>query len=243
MSSIGSIGNMGSGMAMMQGMQHRRPDPAQMAENLFAQLDTASQGYLQKADFQSAFDNLTTSETSATDVEALFSRLDSDSDGKVTQQEFSDQLTKLAEQLDQQFQSMRMQGGMQAGGMGGMPPPPPPPENDAGFTQEELQNQLKEIGSTDSNRSSLISSIVENFEAADTDGDGKVSFREAMAYDQTSKASDAGGATTAAADSTTTTASSSSEAQLLLQIMRLMQAYGVGGENGRTTASALSAVA
>lgn len=238
MSSIGSIGSMGSGMAMMHGMQ-RRPDPAQVAENLFTQLDTTSQGYLRKADFQSAFDSLATNSETATDVEALFSRLDGDSDGKVTQQEFSDQLAKLAEQLDQQFQSMRMQDGMQAGGM---PPPPPPPESDAGFTREELQSQLEEIGSSDSSRSSLISSIVENFEAADTDGDGKVSFREAMAYDQTSKAVSTGSTTTTASDSTATTGSSS-EAQLLLQIMRLLEAYGASDENGRTPTSALSAVA
>lgn len=179
MSSINSIGSMSSGMAMMQGM--RRPDPAKMAENLFSKLDTSGQGYLQKSDLQTAFDGIASvsgsSETSSTNVDDLFSQLDTDSDGKVTKDEFSSSLSKLAEQLEEQFQSMRMQGGMGGpGGMGRMPPPPPPAD-DSGFTQEELSSQLEAIGETDSQRASLISNIVENFETADTDGDGNAEMR------------------------------------------------------------------
>ena len=84
-----------------------------------------------------------------------------------------DRARALAEELDSQFDQSRMQNAMSAmGGMGSMPPPPP--ENDTGFTEEELTEQLSEIGSSDSQRASLISNIVENFDAADTDGDGKV---------------------------------------------------------------------
>lgn len=216
MSNISSVGST-SNMSMMQGMHGmRRPDPTKMAENLFDKLDTGSQGYLQKTDLASAFDSISSSSGSS-DVDALFTQLDGDSDGKVTKQEFTSALTQLSEQLDQQFQSNRMQAAMQ---MGGMPPPPPP--NDGGFTKDELSSQLEETGATDSQQSSLISSIVQNFDAADTDGDGKVSFKEAMVFDQSNQA--ASNNSTAAAG-TSQTAASDSEAKVLMQIMQLVQAY------------------
>lgn len=177
MSSINSIGSTSNAYSagMMQGM--RKPDPAAMADNLFSKLDTSGQGYIEKTDLQSAFASISDTET---DVDSIFSQLDTDSDGKVTKDEFSNSISQLAQQLDEQYQSMRMQQGM-AGMMGGMPPPP---ANDTGFTKDELTSQLDEIGSTDSARSTLISSIVENFDTADTDGDGKVNASEAMAYAQ-----------------------------------------------------------
>jgi Ca2+-binding EF-hand superfamily protein len=224
MSSIGSIGSSTSSMAMMQGMRPmRRPDPAEMAENLFSKLDTAGQGYIEKTDLQSAFDSIST----GTDVDSLFTQLDTDSDGKITKDEFSSNLSKLTEQFDQQFQGMRMEAAMQ--GMGGMPPPPPPADEE-GFTKEELTAQLEEIGTTDSQRSSLISSVIENFEAADTNSDGKVSFQEAMAYQESSGSTNT---------NTATASSEDAESQLMLQIMRLMQAYGLGAEDDNS-ASLLS---
>lgn len=228
MSSIGSIGS----TASMQAMSHRRPDPAKMAEDLFSKLDSAGQGYLQKADLQAAFDKISGTSATTSSVDSLFSQLDADSDGKVTKQEFSDTLTRLSEQLEQQFQSSRMENAMAGmggpGSAGGMPPPPPP-QNDSGFTKDELSSQLEEIGSSDSKRSSLISGIIENFDAADTNSDGKVSFQEAMAYDQKSSVS----STTDDGDSVTSASNTStqgSDAQLMLQIMRLLQAYGPGNE-------------
>lgn len=138
------------------------------ASYLFSKIDTSNKGYIEKEDLVSAFSSVTsTSDTSATDV---FSQLDSDSDGKVTESEFSSAL----EALNSQYDASRMQGAMM--------PPPPPPTDDEGFTEEELTSQLEEIGDTDSARSTLISSILENFDAADTDGDGKVNGAEAMTY-------------------------------------------------------------
>jgi Ca2+-binding EF-hand superfamily protein len=219
-SSISSIGGNTYGMAGMQGMRNmRKPDPSEMADNLFSKLDTAGQGHIEKADLQAAFDSISTGTDGTTDVDSIFSQLDGDSDGKVTKQELTDKLQQLADQLDEQFQSMRMQQGMS--GMGGMPPPPP--ENDTGFTQEELSSQLEEIGAGDSTRASLISSIAENFDAADSDGDGRVSFREAMAYQESTGADSAG--TTAAS-----TAAAETDSKVMLQIMRLMQAYNLKGD-------------
>lgn len=185
---------------------------------LFSKLDTKSQGYLEKSDLASAFSRIDTGGASSA-ADDVFSALDSDSDGKVTESEFSTTLAKLQDELDTQFGQMRMQGMGGHGGPQGMAGMPPPPQNDTGFSQDELQSQLDEIGSSDSERSSFISNIVNNFSAADSDGDGKVTFAEAQTYNQSS---DSTGGTATTGDS----AAASSEAQVMLKIMQLIHAYG-----------------
>lgn len=194
-----------------------------MVSQLFAKLDTKSQGYLELSDLQSAYGAISGSDSSS--ASAVFTALDSDSDGKVSESEFSSTLSKLQESLDGHFNQMRMQGmgGHGPQGMAGMPPPPP--QNDSGFTQEELQAQLDEIGSSDSQRSSLISNIVENFAAADADGDGKVNFQEARAYDESSNGSQA----------TTSAATGNGDLQLMQRIMQLVHAYGASSESTAST--------
>ncbi|RIX44615.1 MAG: EF-hand domain-containing protein [Rhodocyclales bacterium GT-UBC] len=211
---------------------------------LFAKLDTKSQGYIEKSDLATAFSKISSSSSSdSTSVDEVFTALDSNSDGKVTESEFSTTLSKLKEELDNQFSSMRMNGfgGTQgSGGMSGMPPPPPPGD-DEGFTQEELSSQLDEIGSSDSERSTFISNIVSNFSAADTDGNGKVSFAEAQAYnDSSSTTSSTSSSTTSTTSSATTisntaTSSIDSDAQLLKKIMQLMHAYNTSSQDQQTT--------
>lgn len=212
---------------------------SQLSSKLFTALDTKSQGFLEKSDFVSAFSKLgssTSSSSSSASVDEVFSALDSDSDGKVTKSEFASTLAKLQEELDSQFNQTRMHGGGHGPqGMGGTPPPPP--ADDAGFTKDELSSQLEEIGSTDSQRSSLINNIVNNFEAADTDSDGKVSFTEAMAYDKTSQASTASDASS----SSSTTAANSSDASIMMKIMQLMHAYGDNSQ-GQSSSNALSSL-
>ena len=251
MTSISGISNSSAMMQGMSGMRAmQRPDPAQMAENLFTQLDTSGQGYLQKADLQSALDKLSSSASSTSDssnVDELFASLDADSDGKVTKNEFTDGLKKLQDSLEQQFQDGRMQMAMQAGGMNGMGdmPPPPPAQggNDEGFTKDELSSQLKETGSSDSSRSSLISSVVQNFDKADTNSDGKVSFQEAMAYQQSSTSSSTSQQSAASSEDSTTASSASSagnsEAKVMMQIMKLMHAY-MANNSASTSSSTLS---
>lgn len=200
------------------------------ASYLFSRLDTSGKGYIDEDDLVSAFSSL--SSTQGTDASDVFTQLDGDSDGKVTESEFSTALQQLSETLNSQYDASRMQGAM--------PPPPPPPADDTGFTKEELSSQLEEIGDTDSARSTLISSIVENFDAADTNQDGTVSNAEAMAYAQTNDI-----ATSASDDASTTAASSSTgstsvaDAKVFQQIMDLMRAYGVpaGGSDFASTLS------
>jgi Ca2+-binding EF-hand superfamily protein len=212
---------------MTQMMRH---NTSKMAQDLFSQIDTSGKGYIEKSDLEAAFQQLSSSGSSSgtSTADQVFSSLDSNSDGKITQEEMSTGLQKLSDALDSQFQSMRMNqamGGMS--GMGGMPPPPPPPENDTGFTKDQLQSQLDQIGSTDSKRSSLLSNIIANFDKADTDGDGKVSFKEAMAYEQSGSSSSTTSTTasTVSTGSTTSTSGTTSEAQLMLKILQLMHAY------------------
>jgi len=256
---IGSI-NSSTSASMMNGMSGRgrmqRPDPAAMASQIFSQLDTKNQGYIEKSDLASALAALQngsstsgTSSTSSTsssastssssssssnssNVDALFSQLDSNSDGKVTADEFSTSMQQLADALDSQFNQMRMDGhGKHGGGQ-----PPPPPGNDSGFTQDQLSSQLQSIGNSDSQRASLISKIVDNFSAADSDGNGKVSFAEAQAFDQSQQSGSSSSSTSVTASSTSSNSSGSdsgssassdtTQAQLMRQIMQLMHAYG-----------------
>jgi Ca2+-binding EF-hand superfamily protein len=233
-----TISSVGSYSSMMTGMSRPpRPDSTKLAEDLFSKIDTTGKGYIEQSDLEAAFGQVSsTSGTSSADE--LFTTLDSNSDGKVTQDEMSSGLKSLMDSLDSQFQSKRMSDAI--GATGNMPPPPPP-GNDSGFTKEELQTQLDQVGSTDSTRSSLLSKVIENFDAADTDGDGKVSFKEAMAYDQTtSSTASATSSSTTTSDATSAgTSTASTEAQLMLQIMKLAQAYGLfGHENGSSSVSA-----
>lgn len=221
-----------SGYSSASAMAMTRPDPSQMASKLFSRLDTKGQGFIEQSDLQSAFSQVfgNAASSQANDASSqLFSALDGDSNGKVTESEFSTGMQKLAEALDSQAFSSRM------GGAGGMPPPPPPGggQDDAGFTQDELQSQLEEVGSTDSKRSSLISSVVENFDKADTNGDGKVSATEAMAYEQSTQSSTSGNSTSTGSASS----SSQTDAMLAHRLMELMRAYG-----GDSTTSAASGV-
>lgn len=222
---VSSIGS--NSMASMAGMS--RHDPSRMASNLFSKLDTKGQGYIEASDLQSALSQISTTSSTSTesDSAALFKALDGDSDGKVTESEFSSSMQKLADALDSQAFGSRMAGAM---------PPPPPPQggDDAGFTKDELSSQLEEIGSTDSKRSELISKVADNFEAADTNGDGKVSASEAMAYERKSASASSSGSTTASTSSSDTT-TTTTDAALAQRLMDLMRAYS--GDEGRQRGS------
>ncbi len=205
---------------------------SQMASMLFSKLDTKSQGYLEKSDLAAAFSQITTNasqSTSSTSAEDVFTALDSNSDGKVTKDEFATVLAKLQESVSSQFG-----GPMQ--GPGGMPPPPP--ADDAGFTKEELTSQLESVDSSDTKRTELINKIVENFEAADTDSDGKVSFKEAMAYDKSTESTSASDTGTA----TATTTANNSDAEVMMKIMQLMHAYGTGQDQENSGIATLLSV-
>ena len=239
MSSVSSIStsSIASLYSEASSQRRQRPDASTMAEDLFTKLDTTGKGYIEQSDLTSAISGLSSTSSSANSASELFSQLDSDGDGKVTQDELTTSLQKLAESLDSQFDEMRMQGGM--------PPPPPPSESDAGFTEEELTDQLAEIGGTDSARASLISNVVNNFDAADTDEDGKVSFQEAIAYDKANPASssssttDSTNSTDSTSSATSVASSDTTDAQVFRQLMDLLRTYGSADDSTKNLVSTL----
>lgn len=220
-------------------MQMQRPDPSQMASKVFSKLDTKNQGYLEQSDLQAAFDGAAGT-SGASDVSAVFKALDGNGDGKVSKDEFTEKLSQLAQELDSQFHNMRMGHG------GGMPPGPPPAERsggqeDAGFTKDELQEQLAQVGSSNDQRSSLLEQIISNFDQADSDGDGKVSFQEAQSFRESS----ASAAATETAQTLAEKTNSASQEQVMQKIMQLMRAYGMEGPttSAGSTSSAISITA
>jgi Ca2+-binding EF-hand superfamily protein len=242
---MNSISGIGSGFYQMHntyGM--KKPDPEEAAQRLFEQLDSTGQGYIEKSDLVSALEKVSSSseasnlDTDEADLDELFSQMDTDGDGKVTEEELTNSFILLDEQINDLFSQMRMNEAM--GEM--QPPPPPPPEgtegtNNAGFTIEELTAQLEEIGDSDSQRATLIENIIANFDEADTDGDGRVNLEEAMAFDQN------GGSTSASDDvasTSTDTQEMSLDEKVMLQIVRLMQAYNLDGSTGNEVSSTLS---
>lgn len=240
MTSINSIGGgmqamggygMGGGMRGM-----KRPDASEVASQVFSKLDTKNQDYLEKSDFVSALQSLDQSgsskASSSASADDLFSALDSDGDGKITKSELTDTLKQVEQQLDQQFQQMRVQGGMQAGGMR----PPPPPQDDQGLTKDELTTRASEVSSSDSKQADFLNSVAASFEKADANQDGKVTFKEAMDFKKSQE--------TSSSQTDTSSASQSSNSPLSdaisQRILQLISAYGLGGQERNSAASMLA---
>ncbi len=244
MTTINNIGGGGmqamGGYGMGYGMRGmKRPDASEVASQVFSKLDSNNQGYLQKSDFVSALQSLDQSDaskssSSSASAEELFSALDSDGDGKITQSELADTLKQVEQQLDQQFQQMRMQGGMQAGGMR----PPPPPQDDQGLSKDELTARASEVGSSDSTQADFLNSVAESFEKADANQDGTVTFKEAMDFKQSQQ--------TSSSQSDTGSTGQSSHSPLSdaisQRILQLISAYALGGpeQQGNSAASMLA---
>ena len=74
---------------------------------------------------------------------------------------------------------------------GGMPPPPPQygGQGDQGFTKDQLVSMSKNLSSTDSTRTKVMSDVSVNFETADSNSDGKVNASGASAYEESKSAS------------------------------------------------------
>lgn len=210
---------------------------SQLASNLFSKLDTKNQGYIDKSELASALSGASdSSDSSSTSSDALFTQLDTNGDGKITQSELSDGLQTLADTLMSQLRHSQMQ---QMGDM----PPPPDDGSDEGFTKDQLTSMASDLSSTDSKRAEFMSKLAANFDAADTDGNGKISRKEAMSFDQANRSD----STTAASSSSSTSATDSSastddktlSAQVMLQLLQLLQSYGAANE-ATTSATALS---
>lgn len=249
MSSISGIGSYYNTSSYLSTSNTKRPSSDEIASDLFSVLDRSGKGYIEESDLESALSGLGSTSSTTSNASGLFSQLDSDGDGKVTESEMSASLAKLADQLDAQFNQSRMQNAT------GSMPPPPPPQNDTGFTQDELKQQLSEIssssGTNDSQRADLISNIVSNFTAADTNGNGKVTFEEAMAYQKsttsaTSSSASSSSSTSTGSDTSSNTSSTgtqNADAQMFRQLMDILRVYGDGTSNSSTRNSLISTLA
>ncbi len=224
MSSISSVNGSGSGFSMMSGM--KRPDPSGMVDNLFSKLDTTNKGYLSKSDLQSALSQLSGSDSSSstgsssssistnssTTVDEMFKKLDSNSDDKITKDEMSSGMKKLADALDSQMNQMRMNGTSQGGSgdsttTSGMNRPDPSKMVDDLFSKldttnkgylekSDLQSALSQSpGSGSSSGTSSSPNVDEIFKKLDNNGDGKLTKSEMTSgMSSTAQAGKGGGA-------------------------------------------------
>lgn len=203
----------------MSSWQHTPPTQQQLktqASELFSALDSSSKGYLDATDFSQALQSVQ-QDTPDSQASEWFSQLDADADGKLTSDEFS---TAVSEQL-YNARGMMGAGGPPAGPapseMRGMPPPPP--EEDSGKTVDELTEMLQQATDTDSRMASDLQQLIEQFDSADSDRDGKVTRDEAMAFKDSQQ-------TKASADASNSTTTSASQQQLQHTLMQLMKSYG-----------------
>lgn len=186
-----------------------------LANNIFSRLDSSNTGAISQADFTSAISDLAENDT---DVSSLVSSVDADSDGQITKSELTTGIENLLSQLYSSSSSGRGMPPPPPGGMGGMPPPPHSGE-DEGVTAE----QASEIASStdDTRLSEIMSMISENFDEVDTNGDGKVTRDEAMAYRESQE-------TASSSTSENSKSASSTTDTLMNELMaKLVKAYGL----------------
>ncbi len=177
---------------------------SQISSSIFSKIDTNNQGYIDKTQFSSISDD---SDSSSSDE--AFTALDSDNDGKLTKSELSKGIENLLSSLN----SSAVQG--QANGSRPPPPPdggqpPPKPEDgdsdsDSGLTKDQMTKMASET--KDSNLSGLLSKVAQNFDAADTNKDGKVTQQEAMAYAKSQESSSSSTSTSTSSSSSSTSTS------------------------------------
>lgn len=227
-----SISGVGSSMASamqsaMQANRPQKPDASAMAADVFAMLDSSGKGYIDSSDLAGALE----SSGSSASAEDLLGAMDSDGDGKVTEQELGSLLQKVADQLEDSFGASRV-----GQAMGNRPPPPPPPAGeDEGMSVEQLGAMAEEAEASGSAEASELAALVESFDEADTDGDGKVSFQEAMAFRESEAA-----ASGASSDSRPPPPDETArDERMLARVLQMLQEY-TGDSSTASTGSTLS---
>lgn len=171
------------------------------SDSLFNKLDTKKQGYVDQSDLVAALGTDEAGSTAnADDAAEMLKQIDGDNDGKITKSELSTAISKVADELNAQFDSSRVDKS-QAG------PPPAPPAGATGManvdetsTDDEDDTTVAAAGSTSTasgtkaapagggggaapvSSSSSTESTNKYVQAADTDSSGEVSDDEAAAY-------------------------------------------------------------
>lgn len=161
---------------------------------------------LTQADFSSALSQLNDSSTATKQSEALFVTLDADSNGELTETEFSKGFADII---------YNRQGSLQ-GRNNDMPPPPL--RNDAGKSADELSVMLQQVDA-DSQESANLTALLDNFAEVDTDGDGKLTFQESGTWLKQQE------------ESNTSTNQRDISQALQRNIMQLAQSYSASNQN------------
>jgi Ca2+-binding EF-hand superfamily protein len=196
---------------------------AQMASEMFTKIDTKNQGYIDQTTFASAVAG-----DDASGAEEAFKALDSDSDGQLTKSELTKGIENLLSQLNRA--SIQSQGDADR--------PPPPPEGgqeDAGLTKDELTKMASET--KDSKLSGQLSTVASNFEAADTNQDGKVTQQEAIAYAKSKSESASSSSAT-----TESTGSATKNEAAMKKVAELLSHYLSQMGDSSTTTSTTSSI-
>ena len=160
------------------------------SESLFNKLDTKKQGYVDQADLAAA---LGTDEADATanseDAAAMLEQIDGDNDGKITKSELSTAISKVADELNAQFDSSRVDktqatGVANAGETASEEDDTAVAATGAASTASAARGAPPAGGGGGAAPVSASSTESENkyVQAADTDTDGTVTDEEAAAY-------------------------------------------------------------
>lgn len=163
------------------------------SDSLFNKLDTKKQGYVDQSDLVAALGTDEAGSTAnADDAAEMLKQIDGDNDGKITKSELSTAISKVADELNAQFDSSRVDKS-QAGATGMA-------NVDETTTEDEDDTAVAATGSTGTasgaratptgggggaapvSSSSSTESTNKYVQAADTDSSGEVSDDEAAAY-------------------------------------------------------------
>ncbi|WP_332876224.1 EF-hand domain-containing protein [Massilia sp. S19_KUP03_FR1] len=163
------------------------------SDSLFNKLDTKKQGYVDQSDLAAALGtDETGSTTNSDDAATMLKQFDGDSDGKITKSELSSAISKVADELNAQFDSSRVdKSQVAAAGAAGVAD-----TDDASSTDEDdstvsatasastasSTKAAPAAGGGTATAASSTESTNKYVQAADTDTSGDVSDDEAAAY-------------------------------------------------------------
>jgi Ca2+-binding EF-hand superfamily protein len=131
-------------------------DPAQMAAQFFKKADANGDGGIDKAEFKTMLSQGPGGKTGTMDTDKIFSEIDVDGNGNISQAENENAMKKM-------------------GGQGGAPPSGPPPSGPP-------PGGMGGGGAQKSGAAGGSSSSSGTYDVKDTNKDGKVSLGEELAY-------------------------------------------------------------
>lgn len=171
-SGISSASSAWSGMSTMRG--HRPPggmDPAKM----FAKVDADGSGGVDKSELQSLLDDVTqkTGVSNSTSTDELFSQIDSNGDGNLSQDELGEGMKSIMPPPPSTMDFAQSRSGSGDDLFGKLDT-----DGSGAVSQEELQALLDKVASDHGTDSTSASSGSDMFAKLDTDGNGSLSQAE-----------------------------------------------------------------